>query len=253
MAIAEPSGFSPIGKLCLYWQAHSLTYFFFSCIEESSRSSSEYVTDNVLEQLVCYKFPLKEHSMEDEGDLNSTITYEEGNALRYVSGYICRSVHKNLISHMCKHPRKKDLIICVDDLTTDEQDGLFDETETWMNLLDRGGLVHVKDETYNVFHAMEEEVRNHLRSLSCELPTSKIVEKICEKNDIQFYWSIVTVESEETISQELLKIVAEKFTLRGFAFTSTWMEQYKLSTKKSIQRSKALRREITDASKHDIN
>ena len=31
---------------------------------------------------------------------------------------------------------------------------------------------------------------------------------------------------------------------RGFAFTSTWMEQYKQTMKKGLQRSKALRREV---------
>ncbi len=52
---------------------------------------------------------------------------------------------------------------------------------------------------------------------------------------------MLTVESEDEIANVLLKMLAEKFvTLRGFAFTSTWMEQFTQTSKKSVQHSKAL-------------
>ena len=39
-------------------------------------------------------------------------------------------------------------------------DGLNDErTEEWTNLMDRGGLWHVDDETYDLFLAIEVELR----------------------------------------------------------------------------------------------
>ena len=33
----------------------------------------------------------------------------------------------------------------------------------WMEMIDRGGLCHVKDGTFYLFNAMEEEVREHFR------------------------------------------------------------------------------------------
>ena len=55
------------------------------------------------------------------------------------------------------------------------------------------------------------------------------------------------VESEEDVAELLLMPLAEKFViLRGFAFTSMWMEQFKQATKKAVQRSKALRRQVTN-------
>ena len=32
-------------------------------------------------------------------------------------------------------------------------------TETWTNMIDRGGLWHINDQTYSLFNIMEEEMR----------------------------------------------------------------------------------------------
>ncbi len=47
--------------------------------------------------------------------------------------------------------------------TVEEQDEQVDTTEDWTNLIDRGGRVHMKNDTYMLFHAMEVEVRRHLK------------------------------------------------------------------------------------------
>ena len=97
-----------------------------------------------------------------------------------------------------------------------------------------------------VFRQMELEVRKHLKSDITCIPKKTVVQSICKNEDIQFHWSILMVESEEDVAELLLMLLAEKFvTLRGFAFTSTWMEQFKQATKKTVQRSKALRRQVT--------
>ncbi len=36
-------------------------------------------------------------------------------------------------------------------------------SEEWTNSIDRGGLWHVSDTTYNLFYAIEREVRSHFR------------------------------------------------------------------------------------------
>ena len=35
-------------------------------------------------------------------------------------------------------------------------------TEEWVNSIDRGGLWHVKDDTYQLFYLMEEDIRKYL-------------------------------------------------------------------------------------------
>ena len=43
-------------------------------------------------------------------------------------------------------------------------DELFEErgTETWTNMVDRGGIWHISDQTYSIFLIMEEVIRQHL-------------------------------------------------------------------------------------------
>ena len=58
---------------------------------------------------------------------------------------------------------------------------------------------------------------------------------------------MLAVESEDAVAEVLLRMLVELFVnLRGFAFTSTWMEQYKQTMKKGLQHSKALRREVCE-------
>ena len=35
-------------------------------------------------------------------------------------------------------------------------------TEEWVNSIDRGGLWHVKDDTYQLFYLMEDDIRKYL-------------------------------------------------------------------------------------------
>ena len=41
-------------------------------------------------------------------------------------------------------------------------------TEMWLNMIDRGGLWHVNDQTYSLFVIMEEEIRHYFsRNKDC--------------------------------------------------------------------------------------
>ena len=117
----------------------------------------------------------------------------------------------------------------------------------------RGGLFHVSDSTYTLFHAMEEDVRNHLRKTPAHKITDgfkqKLLSSIASNEDVLFYWSMLSADADEEDAQTLLKMVIELWvTIRGFAFASSWIELYKQASKKTIQRSKALRRNVQDSS-----
>ena len=94
-------------------------------------------------ELIQEQFPLPRRSA-DQGDLLAVISYQE---LRYVLGYaVCHALTARVMSS--NHPQKKELLLCLGDLTTDEQDEQLSNTEDWTKLIDRGGLTHVNDNTY---------------------------------------------------------------------------------------------------------
>ena len=203
----------------------------------------QYTTDVVFRQLIQEQFPLPRST--EQGDPSAVISYQESNVLRYVSGYVCHALTARVKSS--NHPQKKELLLCLGDLTTDEQDEQLSNTEDWTKLIDRGGLTHVNDNTYMLFHSMELEVRKHLKSSVTSTQKKQIVDSVCENDDVLFYWCMLAVESEDAVAEVLLRMLVELFVnLRGFAFTSTWMEQYKQTMKKGLQRSKALRREVCE-------
>ncbi len=73
----------------------------------------------------------------------------------------------------------------------------------------------------------------------------QLQKKISESEDVQFYWSIVSAEWEQDESQALLGLIIEHWiTVCGFSFASGWLEKYKQANKKSIQRSKGLRKQL---------
>ena len=79
----------------------------------------------------------------------------EGNALRYAEGYV--------VHHICKkvkkssHESKEDITDCLMQLVLGGQDDDDEGTaEEWTNLVDRGGLWHVRETTFQVFYALEE-------------------------------------------------------------------------------------------------
>ena len=57
----------------------------------------------------------------------------------------------------------------------------------------------------------------------------------------------VNWDNEE--ADALLPIIAEQWvTVRGFSFASAWMENFKQTNKKSIQKSKGIRKQLVGSS-----
>ena len=115
----------------------------------------QFITDRMFDELIKSEFKII------SGDKSSTyqsLTREEEMALRYVAGYVCRKVREKLQSSSL--PLKDDMIFCLLGLNGDDYDD--DRSEAWCNSLDRGGLWHIKDEAYSLFHAIEEVIRQTL-------------------------------------------------------------------------------------------
>ena len=121
--------------------------------------------------------------------------------------------------------------------------------EEWTDLVDQGGLWHVRENTHSLFLCLEEEVRPLLPSLLSETDKKeKIINELSTNEDVLFYWLIVGAdfeEDDERVHTELLRRIIELFvTIRGFSYASGWLEKYKQISKKGTQKSKSLRKRI---------
>ena len=76
-----------------------------------------------------------------------------------------------------------------------------------------------------------------------------LIRRIMDDEDVQFYWSMLAldIEDEDHSSELLWTIVQQWMTMRGFAITSAWTEDYKRVSKKTTKGSKGLRKRLKDA------
>lgn len=111
--------------------------------------------------LKLFEEQLKEHmkreresvAVTDDDDVES-LTYEEENAVRYMCGYVVRKM-QNASNH-----------VEVGFLISDQAAASKMESSEWIKLIDRGGLVHVTDDCFQLFLSMECAVRRKLKTSS---------------------------------------------------------------------------------------
>lgn len=207
----------------------------------------QYITDKFFHHFIQCQFSLAVEQVAPAQQ--QALTYEERNALHYAAGAVCCTLKKRLTKS--KHPSKGDLLIGISDLCCIDDDGDIDAKE-WEELIDRGGLCHVKEETYQLFYTMELLVRQHLTIQTADKLTSgsrpEIEKTILEDEEVLFAWSIASVELDDRTAKILLKLIVELWlTIRGFSFAGAFIEQYKNTTKKGLQRSKALRKNVSQS------
>ena len=156
----------------------------------------QHLTDVVLRLLIRrhYEVPTTQEPTTAPASLSSN----EGNALRYAAGYIVHSVSKKI---------QKSSVIFKDDLASccrklvKERHNLHEQgtAEEWTDLVDRGGLWHVHETTFQLLCALKEELRTHLHALSSPNTSglrSKFVSMLINNEDVQFYWCITTADFE---------------------------------------------------------
>lgn len=219
--------------------------------QPASPTFFQYVSHRIFKELVKEKHRVSE-TLEDQA---SPITKEDENALRYVAGYVCRKVQTKLKSSSL--PCKDDMILFISELSGDEWDET-QGTEEWTNAIDRGGLWHIKDNTYTLFYLMEEEIRLHLNTKSLSAKTlnegtrEKNFDAILENEDLLFQWSLLSPTLDDNIGSIVLQKIAELYiTIRGFAFANSCLELYKQRHKIKTQKSKALRKKLVTSENNE--
>ena len=104
-------------------------------------------------------------------------------------------------------------------------------TDEWTNLTDRGGLWHVNDQTYSVFYAMEEVIRQHLTTAAVskqkEGARKKLTSSILQNEEVLFQWCILAGDTDEGVATTLLEKIVELYvTIRGFAFANSCLHAW---------------------------
>ena len=75
------------------------------------------------------------------------LTYKEQCAIRYIGGYIVRSIHKDCTV--------KKILLGLDDLHNSDDNMEPSESEEWMCAINRGGLIRINDSFYYTLCAIE--------------------------------------------------------------------------------------------------
>ena len=122
-----------------------------------------------------------------------------------------RVLHKRLTNS--KHKMKTELCTCLSEMNDISPDEMCNDSDDWMNLIDRGGPRHITSMVYMFFVSVELLIRKHLWGQ--EQPSlSGVKEKIIEDEDVQLYWSNISFDWEEEASTLLMNMVIDTWITR---------------------------------------
>jgi len=146
----------------------------------------QHLTDIVFKCLINKHFEIVYLDQEP-----AEINVNEKNVLRYVAGYIGRKLRTKIERE--NHELKEEMVLCLMELVKDGdlRGSDIGDDEEWTNLVDRGGLWHVKATTHQLFCALEYQIRESLSLFSkTSLPAKdQLIKDIASNEDVQFYWN----------------------------------------------------------------
>ena len=166
------------------------------------------------------------------------------NAVRYAAGYIPRLLKKKLAKSA--NPLKDDFLLCLMQLIDDDgTEPHVDDSRDWIEKINRGGLIKVKNDTFEAFLEMEHCLRSQITKSSIPGFGDNLKEEIFSSPDVLFVWSLLSSDWEEETSNELLKMIASEWIkIRGFHNCSGWIEKYRETQKQTLQKTKGLRKQL---------
>lgn len=210
----------------------------------------QFMTQKLVDHLIFQKFPVSPVNSDTVEELSDM----ELNALRYVCGYVIRAVESKI--EKSSHSMKESFIFslgCMKEVELSENvEGC--SSSDWLETVDRGGLIHVSQDCFRFFFSMEMEVRKYFQEQGETLYGEKkgkdlVKEAVCRDVDVLYYWDMCHSELEDDAEKcELLQlVVAHYITIRGFSFARSIVEKFKRSNKKTVQKSKGLRKKINSS------
>ena len=198
----------------------------------------QYITDFIFKKAMKEEYFHIDSIADQQPSETQSLSYDEKNCLRYVAGSLFRAVKKKVARSAL--PIKEEMLLCMTELLEEEGAGLNDdESNDWIRLVDRGGLSHVSNTMFELLSAMEIVIKENVgNTLKDELR-----EKLLSNHTVRLLWEALSANWGEEESHALLSMIVDHYiTVRGFAFVSQWMDQYKFETKKKVQKSKGVRK-----------
>ena len=184
----------------------------------------QYIGHYIFKQLLKIHCPLKTNCTEIF-NAAMDITYEEINAIQYAAGYVPRALKKKVLRS--SYMNKDNLFSYLNDLIADGNKEP-DETEAWLQQINRGGLICVNTTPYDLFYAMELELRSFITNEPRRCLGAEVKAKLERNDDVLFYWSIISAKWDQESEAILLRMTVDLWvTIRGFSLTSAWVERYK--------------------------
>ena len=112
-------------------------------------------------------------------------------------------------------PNKLSLKKCLLGLLEDEGEFATTVSADWIDAVDRGGLWHVREGTYMLFSAMEEEVRSHFHINKVQEMTKgykeTIISAIMDNDNVLFHWCMLTADTEDEDANTLLRMLVDLY------------------------------------------
>ena len=123
---------------------------------------------------------------------------------------------------------------------------LNDCSADWTKPINRGVLMLVNGNTYQFLVAVEARLWQFLRVTSVERISDGIKSALVETiSGNEFFWTILAAKWEGVEEKVLLSMVIELWiTICGLSFARSLFEMYKQSNKKTIRKSKGLRKKL---------
>ena len=210
-----------------------------STLDTATLQFAQTVSQQIFERLVIKRFAVSEK----DKCIPTQLSHMELNVVRYTAGYVCRTVKSDVAK--TKRKDKEELLFCLMEMSGDEGDE-DRGTEDWTNARDRGGLWHISDIAFDLFCAIEEEVRCHLAPEEMTEGVKDIITTaVVGSDDVLFHWCLFGAELDDSQTSYLLgKIVKLYLTSRGHALASACVEEYKQAKNKTLEKGGGLRKEL---------
>ena len=154
----------------------------------------------------------------------------------------CESIKEKLAKSA--HPLKDDLQLCLCDLL-DDGDEESDESKEWLEIVNRGGLTRVNNSTFELFVVMEKQLRKLIQASRTPSLSADINHTIVHNDDVQFFLCMISADWEDASAHALLEMVVNQWVkIRSFSYASAWVEKFKAAQRKTIQKSKGVRKQL---------
>ena len=229
-----------------------------ACLDVS-RLCMQLILDRMLKRAITEKAAEDERESAAMHMNTPPISFIDMNAIRYMAGYVGIKLlkkYKKRSKNDRVQQKRRFFVRVLEGMRADQQPGEPDSpaeySKLWSELIDRGGLYHISDDTCDLIVAIEVIVRKHINNGAVQLyipgtdVRKLITDEVIASQNVITLWEKVAKNiptKYELYSIELLgEVVKLWVTIRGYSFAKDWTMQfekkYKKGTRKGLQAKK---------------